>query len=81
MVSASLSNHSSKLRYENRGGSDFEGVNLRERQLFLAGKKHIAIISDAASTGLSIVTALPRHCNVIATLLSDIDATVMPVSS
>lgn len=45
-----------KLVYEKRSaaGSDHDSLNIAERKKFQSGQKLVAIISDAASTGVSL---------------------------
>ena len=47
-----------KVHFENRNaglaGTSLEMVNIRERDLFNAGNKCVAVISEAASSGISL---------------------------
>ncbi|KAF6265497.1 hypothetical protein COO60DRAFT_1623874 [Scenedesmus sp. NREL 46B-D3] len=58
---------SQRVAYELRAkldSSEMDSLNVRERQAFLAGSKRVALISDAASTGISLhaaATAANRH--------------------
>ncbi len=45
-----------KVRYESRSESDvgLEMINIREKERFMDGEKKIIIISDIASSGISL---------------------------
>ena len=49
-------NAKGKLVYESRSKDTADSVNIKERKAFQSGQKLVAIISDAASTGISLVT-------------------------
>ncbi|PIK62947.1 hypothetical protein BSL78_00074 [Apostichopus japonicus] len=58
MVKDSTSGQGSKqkVKYEQRSGdsNDVDSLNVQERNSFMEGRKLVAIISDAASTGISL---------------------------
>ena len=51
-----MSDENGQIRYESRSESDvpLEILNLAEKQRFMDGEKFIAVISEAASSGISL---------------------------
>ena len=62
-AAAQVCDENGQIRYESRSESDvpLEILNLAEKQRFMDGEKFIAVISEAASSGISLQADRRAH--------------------